>query len=169
MGDCNSKSVRWYHEQFLLWLPKPCYSNLLFQPWIPRWFTVYKDKKFESHLPKKYSCPIFSFRLFFSSFFRYIMEFEGPGALFKGLGPNLVGVAPSRAIYFCSYSQSKQFFNSFLRPDTPIVHICSAACAGKFLALLTLFFHILLLRPLSSPLLSLLHLPPVSPLLNYDA
>ncbi|CAH0391686.1 unnamed protein product [Bemisia tabaci] len=61
---------------------------------------------------------------------KYIMEFEGPGALFKGLGPNLVGVAPSRAIYFCSYSQSKQFFNSFLRPDTPIVHICSAACAG---------------------------------------
>ncbi|KAF4517721.1 hypothetical protein B566_EDAN013399 [Ephemera danica] len=61
---------------------------------------------------------------------RHIMDHEGPRALFKGLGPNIVGVAPSRAIYFCSYSQSKGFFNSILTPDTPIVHICSASCAG---------------------------------------
>ncbi|KAJ9599445.1 hypothetical protein L9F63_010060, partial [Diploptera punctata] len=60
----------------------------------------------------------------------HIVENEGPRALFKGLGPNLVGVAPSRAIYFCAYSQSKGFFNSFLTPDTAIVHVCSASCAG---------------------------------------
>ncbi|XP_044740347.1 mitochondrial carrier protein Rim2 [Chrysoperla carnea] len=61
---------------------------------------------------------------------RYIIEHEGPGALFKGLGPNLIGVAPSRAIYFCAYSQSKKFFNTVLPPDTPIVHVSSACCAG---------------------------------------
>ncbi|GFG31794.1 hypothetical protein Cfor_04231, partial [Coptotermes formosanus] len=59
----------------------------------------------------------------------HIVENEGPRALFKGLGPNLVGVAPSRAIYFCAYSQSKGFFNSLLSPDTAIVHVCSASCA----------------------------------------
>ncbi|XP_063244226.1 mitochondrial carrier protein Rim2 [Bacillus rossius redtenbacheri] len=61
---------------------------------------------------------------------RHIVEHEGPRALFKGLGPNLVGVAPSRAIYFCAYSKSKAFFNSVLSPDTALVHVCSASCAG---------------------------------------
>ncbi|GLH03312.1 Solute carrier family 25 member 36 [Gryllus bimaculatus] len=55
---------------------------------------------------------------------RHIVEHEGPRALFKGLGPNLVGVAPSRAIYFCAYSQSKAFLNTVgaLSPDSAIVH-----------------------------------------------
>ena len=61
---------------------------------------------------------------------RYIVKNEGPGALWKGLGPNLVGVAPSRAIYFCAYAQTKKFCNSVMKPETPMVHICSAACAG---------------------------------------
>ncbi|XP_037090084.1 solute carrier family 25 member 36-like [Pollicipes pollicipes] len=61
---------------------------------------------------------------------RVIMEKEGPYALFKGLGPNLVGVAPSRAIYFCSYSNAKKFFNQRLTPESPIVHMASAMCAG---------------------------------------
>lgn len=39
--------------------------------------------------------------------YRYIVNTEGSRALFKGLGPNIVGVAPSRAIYFCAYSQTK--------------------------------------------------------------
>lgn len=63
---------------------------------------------------------------------RHIVENEGPRALFKGLGPNLVGVAPSRAIYFCAYSQSKQFLNETITPDTPLVHIGAASCAGLF-------------------------------------
>ncbi|CAN7986064.1 unnamed protein product [Ixodes hexagonus] len=61
---------------------------------------------------------------------KHIVEMEGTKALFKGLGPNLVGVAPSRAIYFCTYSNSKSLFNELLPSDTPIVHICSAASAG---------------------------------------
>ncbi|XP_046990591.1 mitochondrial carrier protein Rim2 [Schistocerca americana] len=61
---------------------------------------------------------------------RHIVENEGPRALFKGLGPNLVGVMPSRAIYFCSYQHAKSFFNQVLAPDSAIVHVCSAFCAG---------------------------------------
>ncbi|KAG8228375.1 hypothetical protein J437_LFUL008224, partial [Ladona fulva] len=65
---------------------------------------------------------------------RHIVETEGPRALFKGLGPNIVGVAPSRAIYFCAYSQAKSFCNSShlpgVNPDTPAVHVLSASFAG---------------------------------------
>ncbi|XP_076359381.1 solute carrier family 25 member 36-A-like [Tachypleus tridentatus] len=61
---------------------------------------------------------------------KHIVQNEGTRALFKGLGPNLVGVAPSRAIYFCTYSQTKSFANAHLTPDTPLVHILSAANAG---------------------------------------
>lgn len=43
---------------------------------------------------------------------RHIVETEGVRALFKGLGPNIVGVAPSRAIYFCAYSQTKNALNT---------------------------------------------------------
>lgn len=87
---------------------------------------------------------------------RLIVQTEGSRALFKGLGPNIVGVAPSRAIYFCAYSQTKTFLNNqqwvFLLTlckfclanifiishitsrqvpsDSPIVHLLSASCAG---------------------------------------
>lgn len=56
---------------------------------------------------------------------------------FLGLGPNLVGVAPSRAIYFCTYSQAKHFWNSILPPDSAIVHVCSASTAGFMSSTLT--------------------------------
>ena len=62
--------------------------------------------------------------------YRLIIEKEGPAGLFKGLGPNIVGVAPSRAIYFCAYSQSKKTYNTMFPNESPIVHICSAATAG---------------------------------------
>ncbi|XP_026473400.1 mitochondrial carrier protein Rim2 isoform X2 [Ctenocephalides felis] len=65
---------------------------------------------------------------------RHIVETEGPRALFKGLGPNIIGVAPSRAIYFCAYSQAKVFLNNLpteaIQADSPLVHILSATCAG---------------------------------------
>lgn len=63
-----------------------------------------------------------------------------PGNLFSrllGLGPNLVGVAPSRAVYFLTYSQTKLFFNGVLPSETPVVHICSASCAGFMACTLT--------------------------------
>jgi hypothetical protein len=72
-------------------------------------------------------------RFYRSSPFRHIWVHEGPRGLFRGLGPNLVGVAPSRAIYFWSYSTTKKGLNRRLpksNRDTPFVHVVSAASAG---------------------------------------
>ncbi|XP_053308054.1 solute carrier family 25 member 33 [Spea bombifrons] len=59
-----------------------------------------------------------------------ILEKEGPKSLFRGLGPNLVGVAPSRAVYFASYSKAKEQFNTIFVPNSNIVHMFSAGCAA---------------------------------------
>ena len=64
---------------------------------------------------------------------RHVLVEEGMRGLFRGLGPNLVGVAPSRAIYFWAYSTSKARLNSsapLAGRDTPAVHVLSAATAG---------------------------------------
>ncbi|XP_078064917.1 solute carrier family 25 member 36 isoform X2 [Mustelus asterias] len=61
---------------------------------------------------------------------KMILEKEGPRSLFRGLGPNLVGVAPSRAIYFAAYSSSKEKLNTILEPDSSQVHMVSAGVAG---------------------------------------
>jgi solute carrier family 25 protein 33/36 len=55
---------------------------------------------------------------------------EGVKALFKGLGPNIVGVAPYRAIYFFSYANSKNLLSSHLGSDKPLMHVMSAFMAG---------------------------------------
>lgn len=64
--------------------------------------------------------------------FKTVVKHEGWRALFKGLGPNLVGIAPSRAIYFSTYSSVKCLLNeSFLEtPEHPLIHMTSAASAG---------------------------------------
>lgn len=65
--------------------------------------------------------------------FKTIIRNEGWRALFKGLGPNLVGIAPSRAIYFSTYSTVKSCLNKsplIDSPEHPIVHMASAASAG---------------------------------------
>lgn len=64
--------------------------------------------------------------------FKSIIKQEGWRALFKGLGPNLVGNAPSRAIYFSTYSTVKTLLNEqFLNyPEHPVIHMTSAASAG---------------------------------------
>lgn len=61
---------------------------------------------------------------------RSILEKEGPRSLFRGLGPNLVGVAPSRAIYFAAYSKSKEMFNGVFVPNCGLVHMSSAGFAA---------------------------------------
>jgi len=64
---------------------------------------------------------------------KHIFVNEGVSGLFKGLGPNLMGVFPSRAIYFWAYSTAKRNVNSSLpkaNRDTPFVHVTSAAFAG---------------------------------------
>lgn len=61
---------------------------------------------------------------------RQIIKTEGPRGLFRGIGPTVVGVAPSRAIYFAAYESSKEFFNGLCSPETHFVHLCSAVIAG---------------------------------------
>ncbi|XP_038867367.1 solute carrier family 25 member 33 [Salvelinus namaycush] len=61
---------------------------------------------------------------------RSILEKEGPRSLFRGLGPNLVGVAPSRAIYFAAYKKSKETFNGVFVPNSGVVHMSSAGFAA---------------------------------------
>lgn len=62
---------------------------------------------------------------------RHIIHTEGVRALYKGLGPNLIGVAPSRAIYFTVYAKSKRFCtDAGISRDSPIVHMCAGASAG---------------------------------------
>ncbi|KAL0966637.1 hypothetical protein UPYG_G00297730 [Umbra pygmaea] len=60
---------------------------------------------------------------------KLILEKEGPRSLFRGLGPNLVGVAPSRAIYFAAYSAAKDQLNGVFEPDSTQVHMVSAGLA----------------------------------------
>uniref|UniRef100_A0A8C3URY4 Solute carrier family 25 member 33 n=1 Tax=Catharus ustulatus TaxID=91951 RepID=A0A8C3URY4_CATUS len=66
-----------------------------------------------------------------------ILEKEGKRSLFRGLGPNLAGVAPSRAIYFAAYSTTKERLNTVLVPESKKVHILAA---GLIYAVLTLSF-----------------------------
>jgi len=64
---------------------------------------------------------------------KHIFVNEGIAGLFKGLGPNLMGVFPSRAIYFWAYNTAKTNVNASLpkaNRDTPFVHVTSAAMAG---------------------------------------
>ena len=68
---------------------------------------------------------------FFSRSRRHLIEQEGCRALFKGLAPNLVGVAPTRALYFCTYSTAKRKLNQIMAPDSHLVHMYSAGLAGK--------------------------------------
>lgn len=71
---------------------------------------------------------------------RHIRNHEGTRGLFRGLGPNLVGVLPHRSIYFWSYQTTKQTLNRNLpmeNRDTPFVHVQSAFCAGFFSSCVT--------------------------------
>lgn len=61
-----------------------------------------------------------------------IPKVEGWKALFKGLGPNLVGVVPARAINFWAYGNGKKLIseNFFDGKESAGVHLLAAASAG---------------------------------------
>ncbi|XP_064385092.1 solute carrier family 25 member 36-A-like [Halichondria panicea] len=63
-------------------------------------------------------------------YFRHMLQTEGLSALFKGLSPSLIGIMPTRALYFTSYAQAKQMFNNIFSYESPAVHLCSAVSAG---------------------------------------
>ena len=58
---------------------------------------------------------------------------EGPRALFKGLGPNLVGVVPARSINFFTYGNSKRLIAEHLNhgnAESAWVHLSAGTLAG---------------------------------------
>ncbi|KAI5845511.1 mitochondrial carrier domain-containing protein [Tricharina praecox] len=61
-----------------------------------------------------------------------VHRIEGWRGLFKGLGPNLSGVVPARAINFYTYGNGKRLIAERFNggKETPLVHLCAAACAG---------------------------------------
>jgi len=62
--------------------------------------------------------------------FKVTIAKEGFRGLWKGLAPNLVGVFPSRAIYFGTYNATKGQLLSYGYADTSLVHLLSAMAAG---------------------------------------
>ena len=64
---------------------------------------------------------------------------EGFFSLWKGVGATLVGVMPSRAIYFSSYQTSKSYLSQhfFHGTENASVHIMSAISAGMLVIILT--------------------------------
>lgn len=58
-----------------------------------------------------------------------IIKADGPTGFFKGLQPLLVGIIPTRAIYFWAYTETKSALNATLG-NSPLNHIASAFSAG---------------------------------------
>ncbi|KAF8603761.1 mitochondrial carrier [Ceratobasidium sp. AG-I] len=63
---------------------------------------------------------------------RDIYKYEGVPALFKGLGPTLVGVIPARSINFYTYGNGKQIIAHHFNGgrESSLVHLSAAATAG---------------------------------------
>ncbi|SCU88035.1 LAFA_0E10308g1_1 [Lachancea sp. 'fantastica'] len=61
-----------------------------------------------------------------------VYKLEGFRSLFKGLGPNLVGVIPARSINFFTYGTTKQIYSKAFNDgqEAPWIHLISAATAG---------------------------------------
>lgn len=78
-------------------------------------------------------------------FFRHIYRSEGLRALWKGVGATVVGVMPSRAIYFSAYQTFKSNLsqNIFDGRENVYVHLGAAVTAGKHTV--PLFFYQFLL------------------------
>lgn len=63
---------------------------------------------------------------------RDIYKFESPAALFKGLGPTLVGVIPARSINFFTYGNGKEIISRQFNggKESSTVYLVAAAWAG---------------------------------------
>lgn len=59
-----------------------------------------------------------------------IYERSGPQGFFKGLQPLLLGIIPTRAIYFWSYSATKNALSQTLLKNSSWAHFISAVVAG---------------------------------------
>ncbi|KAL2758371.1 hypothetical protein ACRALDRAFT_1029188 [Sodiomyces alcalophilus JCM 7366] len=61
-----------------------------------------------------------------------VYKLEGPRALFKGLGPNLVGVVPARSINFYTYGNGKRLIAEYGNngKEAAWVHLTAGVVAG---------------------------------------
>jgi solute carrier family 25 protein 33/36 len=64
--------------------------------------------------------------------FYEILRNEGPFALYRGLVPTILGVGPSRALYFGSYAIIKKFFADRLGFRERLLDVSTASVAGVF-------------------------------------
>lgn len=71
------------------------------------------------------------------TFISEVYRKEGLTALWKGLGPNLVGVIPARSIYFGVYGKVKHTLAERNGREQPWIHMASAATAGATSATIT--------------------------------
>jgi len=71
------------------------------------------------------------------SYIVHIVHTEGFTALYKGLVPNLMGIAPSRAIYFSIYSNVKHFLCNTSLSHSPWTHMLSALSASWSVSTIT--------------------------------
>ena len=93
----------------------------------------------QHHLPQKTTLTSIPRSAFFHlaetfQILRSIHQHEGFRALFRGLGANLVGVVPARAINFYVYGNGKRILNNHFNPEGKenvwSVHLVAAAIAG---------------------------------------
>lgn len=77
------------------------------------------------------------FGLLVFSYMRHVVKTEGFFGLYKGLVPNLMGIAPSRAIYFAVYSKSKSFLTTTHLSNSSWTHMLSALSASWSVSTLT--------------------------------
>ncbi|KAJ1653407.1 Pyrimidine nucleotide transporter, mitochondrial [Dispira simplex] len=69
---------------------------------------------------------------------RNLYTVEGIRGLFKGIGPNLVGVIPSRAISFATYGNAKRIYTELNgNQESSLIYLASAATAGIITATAT--------------------------------
>lgn len=71
------------------------------------------------------------------SYMRHMVKTEGFFSLYKGLVPNLMGIAPSRAVYFGVYTKSKAYFSSTHLSNSSWTHMLSALTASWTVSTLT--------------------------------
>lgn len=64
------------------------------------------------------------------SYLKQVYRFEGFSSLYKGLGPALFGVVPSRALYFFIYETTKDFLSKTRLSDGSCTHMLSALSAS---------------------------------------
>lgn len=66
------------------------------------------------------------------SYMRYMAKTEGTSSLFRGLLPNILGVAPAKSVYFLVYSQVKSILNesAYFEAESRPVFTVAAVCAG---------------------------------------